>query len=175
MREGARICVSLVAITCPLWAPSHLSSLLLILSLKKSLYLNDYKKQRRNFWLFESNIGEGLDASIFFIIGTSYLNSNRICHLSLNCRQCGINPFEQPFGIICRIFICHQICLRCFDCFQFQFRRKACDHTFHVQSCVSIVLVEHSIKDCFSVFTYGFSNSIYVTILHELYYQSNRY
>jgi hypothetical protein len=29
---------------------------------------------------------------------------------------------------------------------------------------VSIVLVEHSIKGCFSVFTYGFSNSIYVTI-----------
>ena len=134
MREGARICVSLVAITCPLWAPSHLSSLLLLLYFKKIVMPQWLQKtNERIFSLFESKIGEYLDASIFFIIGASYLNSNRICHSSLNCRQCGINPFEQPFGIICRIFICHQICLRCFDCFQFQFRRKACDHTFHVQ------------------------------------------
>ncbi len=36
----------------------------------------------------------GLDASISFIPATSYLNSNRIYHLSLNFRQCGIDHFE---------------------------------------------------------------------------------
>jgi hypothetical protein len=37
------------------------------------------------------------------------------------------------------------------------------------------MLVEHSSKECFSIFTYRFLNLVSVVILHDLYYQSNRY
>src|ERR671917_336488 len=99
-------------VSCGYYVPSlgSVSSLFLTFTIiLKKIVMPQWlqKTNKRIFWLLESKIGECLDASIFFIIGSSNLNSNRICHLSLNCRQCGINPFEQPFGIICRIFICH--------------------------------------------------------------------
>lgn len=176
MREGG-ICVSPVTITCPLWALSHLSSFALTTIAQNHNTWMIYKRSDRIFGMSERQSKENFRSNIFFYCRClSYLNSNGIRHLSLNYRERIINPFEQSSGIICCIFIWwYRICLRCLNCSQFRFRRDTCDHTFHVQSCMGIMLVEHSSKECFSVFTYRFLNLVSVVILHDLYYQRNRY